>query len=332
MSAQIIETRELRKVYPAESRGLLRFGHQKSQGSSPVALAGLTTTISEGEVVGLIGANGAGKSTAVKLLAGILSPTSGSVRIFGKDPTKERGKNAYRFGIVMGQRSQLWWDLPAIDSLELYRRMYGLSQKDFTLVFDIFADLLDLREFVGKPVRKLSLGQRMRCELAAALLHRPRVLFLDEPTIGIDVLAKGKIVEFLRRVNVEWQATILLTTHNLADMERIADRVLILDRGALIYDDTINQLRRLETERRIEVEFKEPVDMLSIPHARVEQHGDLKASVVFEPSRVSTSDILSFIVLRYPVADISVAQPHIDDLVSKIYARKLTPLNDSGIK
>lgn len=325
MSQAIIETIDLSKSYPIRRRQTGWLTTLKARFVDPpeqhLALDRLSLAIQAGEIVGLIGANGAGKSTTVKLLAGILYPSEGTVRVFGKDPTQERRRNAQRFGIVMGQRSQLWWDLPAYDSLELYRRMYGVSRRAFADMLEQFTTLLDLSAFLNTPVRNLSLGQRMRCELAAALLHRPTVLFLDEPTIGIDVLTKGKILDFIRQINADWQATVLLTTHNLADMERVAQRILILDHGKLIYNGSVDKLRQIETKRQINVEFRQPVAHVAVPGTEVEEREPLKYTFTFEAGTTNVADVITHLVLTYPIADIAIVQPHIDDLVTKIYAQ-----------
>lgn len=325
MSNVLIETVDLSKSYPIRRRQTGWLTTLKARFVDPpeqlLAVDKLTLSIQAGEIVGLIGANGAGKSTTVKLLSGILYPSGGSVRVFGKDPTQERRRNAHRFGIVMGQRSQLWWDLPAYDSLQLYRRMYGVSKHAFATMMEQFTTLLDLTDFLNTPVRNLSLGQRMRCELAAALLHRPTVLFLDEPTIGIDVLTKGKILDFIRQINAEWQATVLLTTHNLADMERVAQRILILDHGKLIYNGSVDKLRQIETKRQIDVVFRQPIAHVAVPGTQVKEREPLKYTITFESGTSNVADVITHLVLNYPIADIAITQPHIDDLVTKIYAQ-----------
>ncbi|UQN07958.1 ATP-binding cassette domain-containing protein [Deinococcus sp. QL22] len=323
MSDWLIETHNLTKTYPVRGNSgltsLFRRTPRPVQDHT-VALNLLNLQLQQGEILGLIGANGAGKSTTIKLVTGILRPTAGTVRVFGKDPTRERSRNAYRFGIVMGQRSQLFWDLPAIESLELYRRMYGVQPHQYTRMLRTLSDLLDLQEFLDRPVRQLSLGQRMRCELAVALLHEPEVLFLDEPTIGIDVLAKRKIIDFVRQINEAWGVTVLLTTHNLADMERIAQRVLILDRGTPTFDGTLARLRRLDARQHVEVELREPLEMLYVRGARVVALSPTRFALHTASSDVVLADLIAQVAVNYSVADISIVRPDIDELISRIYA------------
>jgi len=206
------------------------------------AVDGIDFFVEEGEMVGYIGANGAGKSTTIKMLTGILVPTAGEIRVHGYIPHKDRERYAHHIGVVFGQRSQLWWDIAVIESYRLLRRIYHVSERDFRNRLDLFNDILGLAEFLHLPVRKLSLGQKMRCELAAALLHNPSLLFLDEPTIGLDVLAKSKIRDFLKDINREFRTTVILTTHDLGDIEALCPRVAIIDRGRMLFDDSVETL------------------------------------------------------------------------------------------
>lgn len=208
------------------------------------AVNGIDITVEKGEMVGYIGANGAGKSTTIKMLTGILVPTSGTVFVNGFVPYKEREAYTMGIGVVFGQRSQLWWDIAVIESFKLLRRIYNVSKEDFDLRLKKFDDLLDLNSFLHLPVRKLSLGQRMRCDLVAALLHNPQILFLDEPTIGLDVLAKARIRDFLKEINQEYNTTIILTTHDLGDIEALCSRVAIIDKGKMLYDGQVEELYR----------------------------------------------------------------------------------------
>ncbi|MDN5293110.1 MAG: viologen exporter family transport system ATP-binding protein [Eubacteriales bacterium] len=208
------------------------------------AVDGINMTIEPGEIVGYIGANGAGKSTTIKMLTGILVPTAGEVVVNGFVPYRDREEYTRHIGVVFGQRSQLWWDIAVLESLKLLRRIYRVPEKAFRERLAFFDDLLGLGEFLHLPVRRLSLGQRMRCELAAALLHNPPLLFLDEPTIGLDVLAKARIREFLLQVNREFGTTILLTTHDLKDIEALCPRVIIIDKGRILYDGGREDLLR----------------------------------------------------------------------------------------
>lgn len=206
------------------------------------AVHDLSFTVSEGEFVGYLGPNGAGKSTTIKMLCGILTPTSGKVRVAGLDPSRRRTTLARRIGVVFGQRTTLWWDLPLLDSFELIRHLYKVERAAFTARLAELTETLDLGEFLRTPVRQLSLGQRMRGDLAAALLHAPDVLVLDEPTIGLDVVSKASIRDFLQRLNAERGTTVLLTTHDLGDIERLCRRVMLIDHGRLQFDGTLDDL------------------------------------------------------------------------------------------
>lgn len=206
------------------------------------AVDGIDFFVEEGEMVGYIGANGAGKSTTIKMLTGILVPTAGDLRVRGYVPYKDRERYTHHIGVVFGQRSQLWWDIAVIESYRLLRRVYHVSEEDFKARLDMFNDILGLADFLHLPVRKLSLGQKMRCELAAALLHNPSILFLDEPTIGLDILAKAKIRDFLKDINREFRTTIILTTHDLGDIEALCPRVAIIDRGRMLFDNALENL------------------------------------------------------------------------------------------
>ncbi|UBU17361.1 ABC transporter ATP-binding protein [Nonomuraea gerenzanensis] len=213
------------------------------------AVRDLSFTVSAGEFVGYLGPNGAGKSTTIKMLCGILTPTSGKVRVAGLDPSRRRTRLARRIGVVFGQRTTLWWDLPLRDSFELIRHLYRVERADFRTRLDELTETLDLGEFLRTPVRQLSLGQRMRGDLAAALLHAPDVLVLDEPTIGLDVVSKAGIRDFLLRVNAERGTTVLLTTHDLGDIERLCRRVMLIDHGRLAFDGTLDELMATAPEQ-----------------------------------------------------------------------------------
>ncbi len=215
------------------------------------AVAGISFTIDEGELVGYLGENGAGKSTTIKLLTGILVPTSGEVEVAGLVPWKARERNALNIGVVFGQRSQLWWDLPLIESFKLVAKMYRIDRSQYERNLGRFREILGLDEFLNTPVRQLSLGQRMRGDLAAAMLYDPRIVYLDEPTIGLDVLAKERIRVFIEEMNREQGTTVVLTTHDLGDVERLCRRILLIDRGKLLYDGPLERLKAEYAPHRV---------------------------------------------------------------------------------
>jgi ABC-2 type transport system ATP-binding protein len=243
----MIVTRDLRKTFRIARRRPGVLGGLRSLVNpmvrEVVAVDGISLAIEPGEMVACLGPNGAGKSTTIKMLTGILVPSSGSVQVFGLQPHRQRRRVARRIGVVFGQRTQLWWDLPLRDSFDLLRHIYRVPAERFEANMREFSELLDLDTFMDTPVRQLSLGQRMRGDLAAALLHDPDVLYLDEPTIGLDVVAKHRVRSFLRELNEDRGVTVLLTTHDMADVERLCSRLLIIDHGKLLFDGGVDQMR-----------------------------------------------------------------------------------------
>jgi ABC-2 type transport system ATP-binding protein len=321
----IIETRDLRKVFRSLVRrpgvaGTLRTLFSRDY-EDKVAVEGVTMALDEGELVGYIGPNGAGKSTTIKMLTGILVPTSGTVRVAGLVPYEQRQRNARNIGVVFGQRSQLYWDLPLIESFELLRAIYGIKPDRYRANLDHFTDVLDMGEFLRTPVRQLSLGQRMRGDFAAAMLHDPPVVFLDEPTIGLDVVAKEAIREFIARVNRERGTTFILTTHDLADVERLCRRIVLIDRGTLVYDGEIDALRdRYGTHRTLVVTLGEPAAQMSVEDAEVESHeGDTVWRLRFDRRHVSAEVLIRRVADRYCVSDLSIEEPELESIIRRIY-------------
>ncbi len=248
--------------------------------------------VQEGQIVGYVGPNGAGKSTTIKMLTGILVPTSGNITVNGLTPYKRRKENAFQIGVVFGQRTQLWWDLPVIESFQLLRRIYHIPHDRFKVNIDIFNDLLKIGEFINTPVRKLSLGQRMRCDLSAALLHDPPILYLDEPTIGLDIVAKLKIRSFLKDINSERKTTIILTTHDLSDVEKLCDRMMIIDHGKVIYDGTVNEIKRIHgRRRRLIVDINGDIDGINIPDTEIIRREEQRIWIEFDGNRITASQL-----------------------------------------
>ncbi len=301
------------------------------------AVDNISFQVPRGQFVGYIGPNGAGKSTTVKMLTGILHPTSGSVTVNGISPQRERQKLARQIGVVFGQRTQLWWDLPTIDSFDILAAMYDVRPADYRRFKEEFDDLLGIGEFLDTPVRRLSLGQRMRADLAAAMLHRPGVLFLDEPTIGLDVVAKGRIREFLTRLNENEGMTILLTTHDLRDIEELCDRVMVINHGALVYDGDLSHLRdRAGLLTVLKVTYSampsgiqagqhlDPSGRLStLPHngAWVVTHVDTlnrTVEVAFDRTKSTAPVVLMAMQGLGEVRDVSLTEPLIDDIIKRL--------------
>ncbi len=284
------------------------------------AVDNISFSIEKGEMVGFIGPNGAGKSTTVKMLTGILVPTSGSISIGGLSPSRDRKRNAMKLGVVFGQRSQLWWDLPVVDTFELLRYVYKIPEKTFKSNMELFNELLDINSFMSQPVRQLSLGQRMRADIAAALLHDPEIIFFDEPTIGLDVIAKEKVREFIRFINKEKGTTMLFTTHDMQDIEKTCQRMIIIDQGTTIYDGTVQHIKdSFGTTRTLVVEFSESVGKIDISGVEVVEEKDRKKWLRFQKEQVSVSSLIYELTQMYGIVDLTVQEPEIEGIIREIY-------------
>ena len=289
------------------------------------AVDGITFAIGSGSIVGYIGPNGAGKSTTVKMLTGILVPSGGRVSVAGFVPSKQRTKLAARIGVMFGQRVQLWWDLPLIESFELLRHIYRVPAERFRQNLDMLGAALELGPFLRTPVRQLSLGQRIRGELTAAMLHEPDILFLDEPTIGLDVVARQRVRELLLRANRERGLTVLLTSHDLVDIERLCSRILVIDHGHLVYDGGLETLKeRYGTERVLVVDLEEPRPPLDVEGARVIKVDGPRQWIAFERERTNAARLTAQVAALAPLRDLTLQEPDIEDVVRRIYAEGAT--------
>lgn len=283
-------------------------------------------SINRGEMVGYIGPNGAGKSTSIKMLTGILMPSSGEIQVNGYVPYRQRRHYVKSIGVVFGQRTQLWWDIAVVESFKLLRRIYDVSQRDFDERMERFNEILGIRDYLYTPVRKLSLGERMRCDLAAALLHNPPLLFLDEPTIGLDVVAKDHIRHFLRAINREFQTTVLLTTHDLDDIEELCRRIMIIDRGCVLYDGQLSELKQqLLRTKQVKFALKDreqaaSLDQLSRDGLELDQVDELTWRIRFDRSRVATDDLIRQILATVQVRDLLIEDEPIEEIIKRIYA------------
>ncbi|MCL6617896.1 MAG: ATP-binding cassette domain-containing protein, partial [Anoxybacillus ayderensis] len=286
------------------------------------AVDDISFTVKQGEMVGYIGENGAGKSTTIKMLTGILTPTSGRVVVNGMNPHKERERFVQTIGVVFGQRSQLWWDIAVQESFRLLKKVYRVSDQDYNEHMDHVIETLDIGPLLDKPVRKLSLGQRMRCELAAALIHNPPLLFLDEPTIGLDVLVKLKIRQFLKEINEKYNTTILLTTHDMTDIEALCERVIMLDEGKIIYDGSLQRLKQNWGEgKQIHFQFRDIVskeELMLLVDGTWEQ-GDDRYSWIAHVRATDMAHVIGKVVSSYELKDIHIREVSTEEIIRNIY-------------
>ena len=325
----LIQARELSKHFRLPVRKEGRFAAVRNlfslERTSKVAVDGVTFAIEKGEMVGYVGPNGAGKSTTVKMLTGILVPTLGEAEVAGMVPHRDRKRLAQCIGVVFGQKTQLWWDVPVIESLRLLKEIYKIPTSIYKANLEMFHDLLDLHKFQDTPVRQLSLGQRMRSDLVAALLHNPDILFLDEPTIGVDVVAKDRFRSFLQQLNRERQVTVLLTTHDMSDIEKICARMMIIDQGRIIYDGAIEGMKESFAPYRVlVVDFADGVAGIEVDRAELMERDGRRARFRFNRWQISASELITELAQKYPVKDISVEEPEIEAIVREIYERSAT--------
>jgi ABC-2 type transport system ATP-binding protein len=285
------------------------------------AVDNISFAIDAGEMVGYIGVNGAGKSTTIKMLTGILVPSSGTIRVLGRDPHRDRVANAREIGVVFGQRTQMWWDLALIESLNLIAKIYEVDPLRYRELLDEFADTLDLKELLHQPIRSMSLGQKMRAELAATLIHEPRIVYLDEPTIGLDLLVKERIREFIKAQNRERGTTVVLTTHDLGDIEELCKRVIIIDDGKLIYDGPISTIRdRFGKFREISFETAETVRDVVLPDgAEAIDAAERRLTVRFDRTITTASRLAATVMNQIEVVDFSLSEPDLGAIIRQIY-------------
>lgn len=325
----IIETRKLRKVFRSVRRypgvgGAIRSLFTR-EFDDKVAVEDISLSMEPGELVGYIGPNGAGKSTTIKMLTGILVPTSGEIRVAGLVPHEKRKENARNIGVVFGQRSQLYWDLPLRESFELLRAIYAVPKDRYRANLARFSDILGLDEFMATPVRQLSLGQRMRGDFAAAMLHDPAIVYLDEPTIGLDVVAKEAIREFIGQINAERGTTVILTTHDLADVERLCERIILIDDGRVVFDGRIERLRnQYGTHRTLVVTLAEPCDEFVFPHTELVEREGHTVHLKFDRRRVTAEQLIRQVTERCTISDVSIVEPELEDIIRRIYLEGYT--------
>jgi ABC-2 type transport system ATP-binding protein len=321
----VIEVKQLTKVFkiPKKEPGLggAVKGLFNPQYQNKTAVNEINFKLDAGEIVGYIGVNGAGKSTTIKMLTGVLMPTSGSIQVLGRDPHKQRVDNAHDIGVVFGQRTQLWWDLALIESLNLIAKIYNVHPVKYKLMLDQFTETLELDELLKIPVRNMSLGQKMRSELAAALIHEPHVVYLDEPTIGLDLIVKERIRDFIKAQCISKGMTVILTTHDLGDIEELCRRVIIIDDGRIIYDGPIETIKkRFGKFREITFETVEEVKKLDLPAgAEMLSTDDHKVQIRFDRTVSTASKVAGAVMNQIDVRDFSLSEPELSDIVKQIY-------------
>ncbi|GAA1744671.1 ATP-binding cassette domain-containing protein [Luedemannella helvata] len=314
----VIEARGLRKEFTVtKPAGRLR----RSRETVP-AVDGVDVAVEEGELLGYLGPNGAGKSTTMKMFTGVLTPTAGYLQVCGLEPVPQRTRLARRIGVVFGQRTQLWWDLPLRESFELARHIWRVPAAEHAARLRLLRDRLDLDGFLDTPVRQLSLGQRMRGDLTVALLHAPRVLFLDEPTIGLDVVSKQAVRAFLTELRDAGDTTVVLTTHDLADIERLCRRLVVIDHGRVVHDGTLADLHaRYGSRRRVEVDFEVPVAVsFDMAGVSVESHAGDRVVFSIDGTVTTAGALVARLSESGPIRDLRVTEPTIEDVVAQLYA------------
>ena len=319
-----IETRDLKKTYVSSKKAPGIVGGLKSLFSKEKTLVdavkGVNLRIERGEMVGFLGPNGAGKTTTLKMLSGILYPSSGFANVLGHTPSDRKAEMLRQISLVMGNKMQLWWDLPAWDSFIVLKEMYEVDEKKFRRRVDHLIDALQLSDKVNTQVRKLSLGERMKCELVAALLHSPQIVFLDEPTIGLDVVSQKRIRDFLNTMHAEDNGTILLTSHYMQDVQELCDRVVVIDHGSVIFEGTLNHLtRRFSDVRRIRLSFSEAVTPAElIKYGKL--IGEVSDSAVIEVSQTETASATAAMLQYLPVSDVSIEQVDIEEVIRSLFS------------
>lgn len=303
------------------------------------AVDDISFTIQDGEIVGYIGSNGAGKSTTIKMMTGIMMPTSGECLVNGVNPSKQRKQNAQEIGVVFGQRTQLWWDLPLSESFTILKEIYNVSDEDYAQRMEFLNNVLELNEFFDRPVRTLSLGQRMRADLGAALLHNPKVLYLDEPTIGLDIVVKDNIRAAIKEINEKYQTTVILTTHDIDDIEELCSRIIIIDEGKKIYDGSLTELKdtygmmrtvSMEVKRHKDIAGLDLVKELDVSAEECEVTFDEERKVLsvrFNKHKIQVPQILNVVMERTEVSDIQIQETPLAEIVKAIYNHDLKQEN-----
>ena len=327
MGKSIIDIKNLNKEFQLKQKNSGFFGGVasvfKPEYKHVKAVDDISFSVEEGELLAFIGPNGAGKSTTIKMLTGILFPTGGEVNVLGFDPAKERQKLAYHIGSVFGQKPQLWYHLPPMDTYNLFSRIYELDQDEYKKRLDFLVDAFEIKDLLKTPVRKLSLGQRMRCEIAASLLHKPKIIFLDEPTIGLDVIAKQHIREVIKYLNEKEKVTIFLTSHDAGDIETLAKRTIVINHGKIIFDDTTEKLKKDYIKTKIiELIVDEPIEKFEFAGGEVKEKTRFSLKVELDTAKNSIDKLLSYAVENFAIKDINIFDPEMEEIIADIYRDK----------
>ena len=320
----VIHVERLTKQFTAKTKEPGILGALKSiikpEYKTVTAVDAINIDIQEGELVGFIGPNGAGKSTTLKMLTGILWPTSGTLSVLGHNPQQERIAVAYKIGTIFGQRQQLLYHLPAIDSFNLFAKIYDVKEGDYKQRLNELVSLFELQDIIHTPVRKLSLGERMRCEFVAALLHRPKVLFLDEPTIGMDIIAKKNLREFIRKLNEREKTTIILTSHDLDDIEELCPRVIVINHGKILFDGPMDNIRKKLKYKILEIYLdKEPKTIPTIANTKIIQKSPFRITLQIDRTKVPIRKVLDAYLQKCQIADIILEDPPIEQVIERLY-------------
>ncbi len=320
----IIEVKDLIKTYRIIEKkdGLLRYFENliKPEFKKFDAVKGINFNIEEGELVGYIGENGAGKSTTIKMLTGLLTPTSGSILVNGIVPNKKRVENNKNIGAVFGQKTQLWWDLPVIESFRLIKKMYKIPENEYRKNLEKFTEILELEDLLEKQVKNLSLGQKMRCEIAATFLHNPKIVYLDEPTIGLDIFVKENIRKFIKDINKEKKTTVILTTHDLKDIEDVCDRIILLDKGQIIYDGEKQKFKDTYGKYVIaELIIKDKKEDIVLDNVEIVEQSENKLKIKFSHDQITIVKIMEEISEFCTIEDIHMKEAELEDILKEIY-------------
>lgn len=324
----IITVRDLKKYYQVHQKEPGLRGSIKSlfirKYYDVKAVDGISFDVEEGELVGFIGPNGAGKTTTLKVLSGLLYPTSGFVRVLGFEPFKRQEQFQKQFSLVMGQKNQLWWDLPPWESFILNKEIYEVPDTEFKKIVKELSQMLQIEDILKVQVRKLSLGQRMKCELVAALLHNPKVLFLDEPTIGLDVVAQKKMRDFIKEYNKKFKATIILTSHYMGDVKELCKRIIVIDSGIILYNGLLSDIvDKFSVHKVITVDFDKEIDHKKLEGVgEIKQFEDLHASIHVPKDEVPKR--ASKLLARFPVADLTIEDPPIEDIIRQVFQKGIS--------